>query len=167
MAGHRRVEPRTALAGTGMATDVDRVQDLEGDYERRARAWREAPERGFGEVLDQSPARGQLEEDEAQDPRRRPQRPPTAPSEVDMAKAAAASAAAEPPARELPARAAPRVRPDPRAVALHRQLEKQVLREPLRPRSGGDGAMPEPLRVGTGASETPPTGNPGSRARKP
>ncbi len=170
MAEHRRVESRTALAGTGMATDVDRVQDLEGEYDRRARAWRDAPVRGFGEVLDEAPPKGELEEGEHPDPRRRPKRPPDAPAEVEMAKAAA-SAPAEVPSAPAPARATsrsgPRLPPDPRAAALHQKLRKKVLGEPLRPPQVSGGKTPEPARIAATPGDTPPTGNPGQRTRKP
>jgi hypothetical protein len=178
MAEHRRVEPRSGLAGTGMATDVERLRDIESDYQRRERAWREGPERGFGEVLEDAPAHGELEDEEHPDPRRRPQRPDGAPREVEMAKAAASERAAtgapDKPAPRLP----PRLPPDPRAAALHRQLQQraqqkaqasvrqQVLPEPRLP-AGVPPASPEPVRIEQGAGDTPPTGNPVQRTRRP
>jgi hypothetical protein len=56
--GHKRVEPRN-IVGTGMATDAERVQSLEDEVARRERAWRNAPERGFGEVLSETPGKEQ------------------------------------------------------------------------------------------------------------
>lgn len=135
MAEHRRVEPRMGLAGTGMATDVDRLKDIEGEYARRARAWRDAPEKGFGEVLEDAPSKGELEEEEHADPRRRPKRPPEAPAEVEMAKAAAVAAPlpaqpSQPPAAK---KAGSRLPPDPRAAALHKQVQGKTPKDPSRP----------------------------------
>lgn len=44
-----------------MATDPERVREIEDEHARRARAWRGAPERGFGDVLADAPAVGELE----------------------------------------------------------------------------------------------------------
>lgn len=121
-----------------MASDVDRLKDIEGDYERRMRGWRDAPERGFGAVLEDAPAHGELEEEERPDPRRRPKRPPQAPAEVEMAAAATAAPPTEPTAEPTPKTAepkklppkGPRVPPDPRAAALHRQLQAKAGKKP-------------------------------------
>ncbi|MCC7071069.1 MAG: hypothetical protein IT383_07095 [Deltaproteobacteria bacterium] len=164
MAEHRRVEPRVALAGTGMATDVESVEELEGKYERRARAWREAPEKGFGAVLDEAEAQGELADEDHPDPRRRPKRPAAAPSEAHMAAAAAeAPPAAAPPPKPTP-RAGPRVPPDPRAALLHKLLAPGAPKDPTRP-----GGAVEPQRIAsTGTStDTPPTGSAADRKPRP
>jgi hypothetical protein len=56
---HRRVEARTAIAGSGMLTEPDRIRTLEDDVERRKRAWRNAPAEGFSSVLSRTPAKEQ------------------------------------------------------------------------------------------------------------
>ena len=65
---HRRVESRH-IVGTGMATDPERLQEISDEAARRERAWRDAPERGFGEVLQTAPAKGALADDVEADPR--------------------------------------------------------------------------------------------------
>src|SRR5687768_484961 len=89
MAQHRRVEPR-GIIGTGMATDADKIRDIEHEQEKRVRTWHDAPERGFGDVLAEAPAKGELEDDDDEDPRKRKKRAPTndAPSDAAMSSAA-------------------------------------------------------------------------------
>ncbi len=43
-----------------MATDPQRLQEISDEQSRRERAWRDAPERAFGEVLKTAPAKGAL-----------------------------------------------------------------------------------------------------------
>jgi hypothetical protein len=126
---HRRVESRQ-IVGTGMATDPERIEELKLEQERRARAWRDAPEVGFGDVLEQAPARGTLEGDEDAAPDRRRKKPVTASSESSVAEAAAAEPTEPPPVRqEVPAPAKPqlpRVPPDPRARLLNARLDQKL-----------------------------------------
>jgi hypothetical protein len=51
---HRRVEPR-GIVGTGMATDPERIQDVQDEYDRHLRSWRDAPKKSFGQVLEEGP----------------------------------------------------------------------------------------------------------------
>lgn len=156
MAKHRRVEPRGVIVGTGMLSDVDRIRDIEAEQERKQRAWRNAPEKGFGDVLATAPAKAELEEEPYDDPRRKkppPELPANAPAPVDMASAALAS----PPHRgddkrgdAKPAKGRkdlPKVPRDPRERLLRAQLDKNQ-------------ATPK----GATSNDTPPTG---SHARKP
>jgi hypothetical protein len=164
MAEHRRVEPRGIIVGTGMLSDVDRIRDVEADKERKERAWRNAPARGFGEVLETAPAKAELEEEEHDDPRKKkppPELPANAPAPVDMANAALGNAASEAaPSEAASSKAAstsssnvrgrkdlPKVPRDPRERLLREQLAKNQ-------------AQPK----GTTSNDTPPTG---SHARKP
>lgn len=152
MAEHRRVEPRGVIVGTGMLTDVDRIRDVEADKERKERAWRNAPEVGFGEVLTTAPAKGELEDEPQDDPRKKkppPQLPAAAPAPVDMASAAltdvkpsSSSSSSVKGRKDLP-----RVPRDPRERMLREQLAKNQ-------------ASPK----GATTNDTPPTG---SHARKP
>jgi hypothetical protein len=158
MAQHRRVEPR-GIIGTGMAADVDRIRDVEADKERKERAWRDPPERGFGDVLATAPAKAELEDEPQDDPRKRraPKPPEGAPAAVEMAGAALAAPApvdtGPSTSAKLGARGAqsaqelPKVAPDPRERLLRAQLARNL----ARPKGGG-------------SSDTPPTG---SHARKP
>ena len=54
-----------------MAADPEAIRELEADSERRQRSWREQPKESFGEVLSQTPAKGELVED-ADTPAARP-----------------------------------------------------------------------------------------------
>lgn len=165
MAEHRRVEPR-GIVGTGMATDPERIRDVEDEHERRARAWRSPPERGFGDVLAEAPARGALEDDATDDregQRQRGRRSPASAS-ADAAAgdeegeragdgAAAGATGKGSPSASSSSRSSsasskplPRVPPDPREAMLRRQLEAP-------PRGRGSAR----------SAETPPTG----KARKP
>lgn len=67
---HRRVEPR-GIVGTGMLTDPERIAALEREAARRERAWRDAPERGFGAVLEEAPVWEPPVEEPEVDPRAR------------------------------------------------------------------------------------------------
>jgi hypothetical protein len=142
MAEHRRVEPRN-IVGTGMTADPERIRDIEDEHERRARAWREAPERGFGDVLEKAPAKGELIDEDAEDPRKRKRKDvtaapgePSAPAPVQLDAPAPASAA------PAPSKPLPRVPPDPRERALRAKLA-QNLAQPKLATSG----------------DTPPTGS--------
>lgn len=149
MAQHRRVEPRGVIVGTGMLSDVDRIRDVEAEQERKERAWRNAPERGFGDVLATAPAKAELEEEPHEDPRKKkppPELPANAPAPVDMANAALTDAKA-PPTNVKGRKDVPKVPRDPRERLLREQLAKNQ-------------ASPK----GTQSNDTPPTG---SHARKP
>jgi hypothetical protein len=97
---HRRVEPRS-IVGTGMLTDPERIETLQQEHERLERTWRERPKKRFGEVLSETPAR---QEDEDED---------------EPAKTAAGDDAE---AEDEPAQDLPRVPPDPRMAKLHAML---------------------------------------------
>jgi hypothetical protein len=150
MAQHRRVEPRGVIVGTGMLSDVDRIRDVEAEKERKERAWRNAPEKGFGDVLAEAPPKGELEDEPHDDPRKK--KPP-----ADAAPAPPAASAAAPAPVEMPSAGAkanvkgrkdlPKVPRDPRERLLREQLAKAQ-------------ARPQ----GTTTNDTPPTG---SHARKP
>ena len=148
MAQHRRVEARKGIIGTGMASDVERLRDVEADKERKERAWRAAPEKGFGEVLTEAPAKGELEDESPDDPRKRqkaPTLPEGAPSSSAMANAAVSPERVK---GALPAKPElPKVAPDPRERMLREKLASS-LRSPK---------VPAPV-------DTPPTG---SHLRKP
>jgi len=103
---HRRVEPRQ-IVGTGMATDPDRIVRVQQDAERTARAWRDAPEESFGDVLQRAPASTTTALEGAPTTTTAPQPPPPA----------AAPATTKPSTRITP-RA-----PDPRARQLHALLD--------------------------------------------
>ena len=159
MAEHRRVESRGVIVGTGMLSDVDRIRDVEADKERKERAWRNAPERGFGDVLSTAPAKAELEEEEHDDPRKKrppPELPANAPAPVDMATSSLTDVAKEA-TKDAKQRAAskpgkgdpslPKFAPDPRERMLRAQLAKNL-------------AAPK----GSSSVDTPPTG---SHSRKP
>ncbi len=120
MAEHRRVEPRQ-IAGTGMATDPERIQQVVDDAERRARAWRPAPEAGFGDVLGRAPPRGELA-DAPSAPRR------DAAGDGDATGPAPAPGRAAAPPRPVN-RPSPRA-PDPRARLLHARLDEAARAAP-------------------------------------
>ncbi len=106
---HRRVEARPTIAGTGMASDPERIESLEHDYERRVRA--SLPKHGpdFGEVLAHAPA---LDPEEELDP-----------SEPDVeAKDRDESDTPSETAEDENESSLPRVPPDPRMAALHQQF---------------------------------------------
>jgi hypothetical protein len=163
MAEHRRVEPRQ-IVGTGMASDPERFRSVDEEKERRARAWRDPPEKGFGAVLEEAPARGELEDEpaEGQPGRRAPrgrrdprdEKPPSEAAALSTAALAGSDgdAAQErdgPPTPEVkartPARSLPRVPPDPRERLLREQLRASARASPSR------------------STDTPPTG----KTRKP
>jgi hypothetical protein len=156
MAQHRRVEPR-GIIGTGMAADAERIRDVEHDQERKQRAWRNAPEKGFGDVLATAPAKAELEDEPHDDPRKKkpaPTAPEGAPAPVEMASSAlgaaappAGPAAPAAPAADAGAKSLPKVPRDPRERMLREQLAKNQ-------------AAPR----GKTTNDTPPTG---SHARKP
>lgn len=170
MAEHRRVEPR-GIVGTGMATDPERIREVEDEHERRARVWRAPPERGFGDVLAEAPPRGRLEDDADGGDERRRRRPSGqanaaaqadagAPAQAGEGPTSPAPAAGTPPAKQATPPAAvagqrgkpitskplPRVLPDPREILLRKQLD-----------------APKPQ------ARTPPTADtqPASKTRKP
>ena len=143
MAEHRRVEPRAAVAGTGMLTDPQRINDLVDEKARFERTWRNH-DVDFGGILDGAPARGTLEDEPEGPPDRRRSSPPAdgtpsdrtpsdGPSEREAegtanepgaaAQARTAAPGAPPTPRDRVAtRGQPRVPPDPREAALRRQL---------------------------------------------
>jgi hypothetical protein len=100
MAEHRRVEPR-GIAGSGMATDPDRIREIEEEYERRQRAWRDRPERRFDDVLEEAPPKAE-EAEEA--PKKELPKPAPKPG--------------------------PRVPPDPREALLRKKLAEGQAQEP-------------------------------------
>jgi len=55
----RRVEPRIAISGSGMMNDPARIAEIEAEHARHERAWRNAPDRPFGAVLEETPAKEQ------------------------------------------------------------------------------------------------------------
>ena len=120
---HRRVEPR-GIVGTGMLTDPERLRDVAEETERKKRSWRAPPEKGFGDVLKDAPARAELEDD---DTPHKGKHPANAPAEAVLAAAAflptepAGSATAGPAVKDANARL-PRVPRDPREAILRRQL---------------------------------------------
>jgi hypothetical protein len=52
---HRRVESRSII-GTGMATDPERIQEVQDNYDRRMRTDADAPKRSFDQVMEEGPA---------------------------------------------------------------------------------------------------------------
>jgi hypothetical protein len=129
MAEHRRVEARTVIAGTGMASDVDRLRDIEADTQRKQRMWRDAPDKDFGEVLSDAPVKGELEEQEPVDQRKRRQRDPREAALSAASSAALVGAAVVEGARaDKGAPDLPRVPPDPRERVLRAQLARDVKR---------------------------------------
>ncbi len=96
MAEHRRVEARTTIAGSGMATDAERIESVADEQARRERTWRAPPELGFADVLSTTPAQAELALDTPQK-----------------------SAAPKPTDATLP-----KVPLDPRAAQLHRMLKR-------------------------------------------
>jgi hypothetical protein len=114
---HRRVEPRS-IVGTGMATQPDRIAHIEDEAARRERAWREAPEERFGDVLGRAPARGDMLDADVPDRRRRAQATEAPTSSTPLAAASATPAQPEPP---RPTRLTPRA-PDPREQQLRAVL---------------------------------------------
>jgi hypothetical protein len=157
MAEHRRVEPR-GIVGTGMAADPEKIREVEHEYDRRARAWRPTPEKGFGDVLAEAPARGALEDAGEGDPRRQKKRPDGAPPEPSMSAEALRDAPAADATKDKPekqdkpkdaarsSRPVPRLPPDPRERLLRGELERRM-RAPAPPST----------------MDTPPTG----KTRKP
>lgn len=133
-----------------MLSDVDRIRDVEAEKERKERAWRNAPERAFGQVLESAPAKAELEEEEHDDPRKKkpaPELPAGAPAPVDMANAALTDAKPSTSSSNVKGRKdLPRVPRDPRERMLREQLAKNH-------------ASPKVT-----SSDTPPTG---SHSRKP
>lgn len=134
MAEHRRVEPRQ-IAGTGMATDPERIQQVIDDAERRSRAWRPAPEAGFGDVLGRAPPRGELA-DATSGPPLDPDgdRAGTGPGPSDALASvtpAAEAASGRPFSPPRPVtRPSPRA-PDPRARLLNARLDQRAQPAPM------------------------------------
>ena len=123
----RRVEPRGAIAGSGMLTDPERVASLQTEAARRQRAWRAPPQKGFAAILDEQAQGDDGEtEDEAegtaaggsqtneQEMEHSPTGEPAPAEHPDMA---SHTSTADPPALRVP--------PDPRIKALHRMLQHQ------------------------------------------
>mgnify|MGYP001276312723 CR=1 FL=1 len=59
---HRRVEPR-GIIGTGMATDPDRIRELEEEQARKERHGFGKPKRSFSKALEDEPAKRSGESD--------------------------------------------------------------------------------------------------------
>lgn len=126
----RRVEPRGAIAGSGMLTDPERIDALQAEAARRERAWRRRPGKGFSDVLQ---ARHEEAEDDAEPQEAAAQSPSSeeAKAEEDEEEAMAVAAAAvpdeisglsaAPPA--APPAAIRRAPPDPRMAALHQLVD--------------------------------------------
>jgi hypothetical protein len=98
MAEHRRVESKLSPIGTGMATEPERIDQVQQEQERRRRH-ESAPVVSFGDVIAQAPAVGALVDDPE------------------------AAAPASPPAPPPKKSAGPRPT-DPRAAALHKRFQK-------------------------------------------
>jgi hypothetical protein len=87
---HKRVEARTSVIGTGMATEPDRIERLAKDAERRQRSV--PPQQAFADVLESAPAQGELadnQEDAAPPPKA--VRSPASPRQDPRARALHAS----------------------------------------------------------------------------
>ncbi|MDP2341566.1 MAG: hypothetical protein Q8O67_11440 [Deltaproteobacteria bacterium] len=143
---HRRVETRQ-IVGTGMATDPARLQEISDEAARRERAWRDAPVRGFGEVIQSAPAKGALADDVEPDPRqaRAPQPEPTPEESATPALPAAKKATSSKPL--------PRV-PDPRERLMRARM------------AAIEGAAKLPAPQTPGESASPPPGTPPTGSRK-
>ncbi len=118
---HRRVESRN-IVGTGMATDAQRIDDLEVERARAERAWRDAPKKGFGEVLDETPAM-ELDDEDDEDPRRRKRREQDEQArgdDVERARIAASTTIED--AKPKPAPPLKRRPPDPREALMRKAL---------------------------------------------
>jgi hypothetical protein len=113
---HRRVEPRS-IVGTGMATGPERLAQIEQDAARMQRAWREAPEERFGDVLGRSPARADMVDADVPDRRRAAAQ--AAEAEAAATTPAPAATTTQQPPR--PTRLSPRA-PDPREQQLRNAL---------------------------------------------
>ena len=147
---HRRVESRGVITGTGMATDPERIRQLADEAERKKRSWRDAPVRGFSDVLSTAPAQGVLADDDEEADKRKRGKKEAAPVEAAMATGALTAGSPDAAAAATPARGdAPtkRLPPDPREAFLRKKLAQ------------AQASPPRGMQV-----DTPPTG---SRARKP
>jgi hypothetical protein len=138
----RRVEPRTAISGSGMMTDPARIAEIEAEHARRERAWRNAPEQPFGAVLEKTPAKEQdqtgvylaaasegenqtdaedeIDEDMADTNESLQAGADDAPDAVDGERSARSPSAA---AGSTGKEKLPRVPPDPRIAALHKKWD--------------------------------------------
>jgi hypothetical protein len=115
MSEHRRVEPRT-IAGTGMATDPERIHAVAAEAERHARAWRPVRDAAFDDVLERAPPKGELADVSASSIA------PTAPAEPNAKQVAGA-----PPPEKDPRGAGPVVaREDQAASATERPLTRRL-----------------------------------------
>ncbi len=115
---HRRVETRQ-IVGTGMATDPERLQSISDEQARRERAWRDAPERAFNDILQTSSARGSLV-DEVEPDRRRVAAAKKAAAEAEPA-AALDNSESPPQKKAMSSKPLPRI-PDPRERLMRAQL---------------------------------------------
>lgn len=116
---HRRIESRS-IVGTGMATDPERLEQIENEAARRERAWRDQPPEAFGAILGRAPPRGDLADAVTPDKRRQPVNDTRDDDDVDTSTADATPASTKaPPA--LPERQSLRA-PDPRERLLHARL---------------------------------------------
>ena len=161
---HRRVEPRQ-IVGTGMATDPRRVEDLQEEQARRERAWRDAPEKAFGAVLEETPAKAQAREDDVdEDPRRRRRREEEERAKqaaLDAARVAAATDVAAAPAAEAPPAPTKRVPPDPREALLRKALAARA------PTKASSPHPPSPSPAGRGGATAPAPLDFGPATKKP
>jgi hypothetical protein len=112
---HRRVEPNS-IVGTGMRTDPEHIREVAEERERVLRQRREKPKKGFGDVLQDAPARN-VEE---------PGEPDEALEAEAVEEDAPAGNAPAPIDLDEPEPDLPKVPPDPRMRALHAALEKKT-----------------------------------------
>ena len=63
---HRRVEGRSII-GTGMATDPDRIRDIEEEHARRERQDQDRPAKSFAATLDEAPVTDEIDAAEEED----------------------------------------------------------------------------------------------------
>jgi hypothetical protein len=145
-----------------MATDPERVQQLEEEAARRERIWRKPAEQGFGDVLKSTPARASAEDAPAPEAESdggagvdgRPPQDAQGPATAQASPAKpqdAADSARQPtaaPALDRSTKTAG-LPPDPRARALHKLLDNGGAERTSRPSA-------RPLAA---SGETPPTGS--------
>lgn len=102
-----------------MATDPERLQSISDEQARRERAWRDAPERAFNDILQTSSARGALV-DEVEPDRRRVAAAKKAAAEAEPA-AALDNSESPPQKKAMSSKPLPRI-PDPRERLMRAQL---------------------------------------------